>query len=416
MSNQGDTLFEPITACRICGSGQIRLVLDLGAQPPANSLRGRLEEALPVIPLSICRCNNCTTVQLTETVKPEYLFRHYVWVTGTSATAKDYSRTFYAEAAKRCGDRPLFVVEVASNDGTFLRQFQERGHRVLGIDPAENIARIANEQGVPTWAEFFGRKVAEEIIRQHGHTDFVFARNVLPHVAHVHDVVSGMGHCLSANGTGAVEFHDANCIVDGLHYDSIYHEHLFYFSLKSMVYLLEQHGLWAFDLIESPISGGSIVLYFSKDKRTRSQAFMKKCETEKQNGLGLQTRWERFADRCFAHRDRLRAMLNEAVKRGATMIGYGASARSSTLLNFCGINDRHLLCIADQNPLKYDKYTAGTNAPIVPPEVAFSKKPDAVLRLAWNFKDELLALLRSRFQFRGPVIIPLPNDPSVIVL
>lgn len=416
MSNQGDTLFEPITACRICGSGQIRPVLDLGAQPPANSLRGSLDEVLPVIPLSICRCETCTTVQLTETVKPDFLFRNYVWVTGTSATAKDYSRTFYAEAAKRCGDRALFAVEVASNDGTFLRRFQEGGHRVLGVDPAKNIAQMANEQGIETWAEFFDRTVADEIIRRHGHADFIFARNVLPHVAHVHDVVSGMAHGLGANGTGAVEFHYAKCIVDGLHYDSVYHEHLFYFSINSMAHLLERHGLWAFDLIESPISGGSIVLYFSKDKRAPSPALRDKLETEARSGLGLQATWERFAERCFAHRDRLAAMIREERARGGTIIGYGASARSSTLLNFCGINDRHLMCIADQNPLKHGKYTAGTNVPIVPPDVVFAKNPHAVLLLAWNFKDELLALLKSRFQFRGPVIIPLPNDPSVIAL
>jgi len=339
-----------------------------------------------------------------------------VWVTGTSATAKDYSRTFYAEATKRCGDRSLFAVEVASNDGTFLRQFQESGHRVLGVDPAKNIAEIANEQGIETWPEFFGRAVAEEITRRYGQADFVFARNVLPHVAHVHDVVSGMGHCLSADGIGAVEFHYTKCIVDGLHYDSVYHEHLFYFSIKSMVYLLERHGLRAFDLIESPISGGSIVLYFSKDKKPRLRALREKLETEAQSGLGLQATWERFAERCFAHRDRLAALVREERVRGGTIIGYGASARSSTLLNLCGINDRQLLCIADQNPLKHDKYTAGTNVPIVPPEVAFSKKPDAVLLLAWNFKDELLALLKSKFQFHGTVITPLPNDPAVIVL
>lgn len=411
-----EVLSEPITACRICHSERIRMVLDLGAQPPANSLRDRLDEALPVIPLSICRCDQCATVQLTETIKPEYLFKKYVWVTGTSATAQEYSRRFFEESTSRCSKEPLFVVEVASNDGTFLRRFQEEGHRVLGVDPAENIARIANERGIATWAEFFGRKVAETIIRQHGHANFAFARNVLPHVENVHDVVSGLSHCLGAEGTGAIEFHYAKCIVDGLQYDSIYHEHLFYFSLASMVFLLEQHGLWAFDLIESPISGGSIVLYFSKDKRARSQAFTQKLEMEKQSGLGVQETWIRFAADCFAHRDRLTAILNTETSRGATVVGYGASARSSTLLNFCGINARQLACIADQNPIKHNKYTAGTDIPIVPPDAAFSKQPDAVLLLAWNFRDELLALLKNRHRFHGKVIIPLPNDPAVVTL
>ena len=409
-------LFEPITACRICHSEQIRTVLDLGEQPPANSLRNRLEEALPVVPLSICRCNNCATVQLTETVKPEYLFKNYVWVTGTSAMAKEYSRRFFEESARRCGDRPLFVVEVASNDGTFLRQFQERGHRVLGVDPAENIARIAQEQGIATWTEFFGRKVADKIVREHGHADFVFARNVLPHVEDAHDVVSGMSHCLSAEATGAIEFHHAQCIVDGLQYDSIYHEHLLYLSIRNLSYLLEQHGLWAFDLIESPISGGSIVVYFSKNRRAQSRVFTQKLEAEDRSGLGSQETWERFAQECFAHRDRLVGIINEEIARGSTVVGYGASARSSTLLNFCGINDRHLTCIADQNPIKHNRYTAGTNILIVPPEVALSRKPAAILLLAWNFKDELLSLLRDRYQFRGRVIIPLPNNPEIISL
>lgn len=409
-------LFEPIAACRICHSEQIRTVLDLGVQPPANSLRNRLEEALPVIPLSLCRCDDCTTVQLTETVRPEYLFRNYVWVTGTSTTAKDYSRIFYEESARRCGDRPLFAVEVASNDGTFLRQFQERGHRVLGVDPAENIARIAQERGIATWAEFFGQKVADRIVREHGHADFIFARNVLPHVADAHDVVSGMGHCLGAEGTGAIEFHHAKCILDGLQYDSIYHEHLLYLSIRNLSYLLEQHGLWAFDLIESPISGGSVVLYFSRDRRAQSRALAQKLEAENRSGLGSREAWERFARECFAHRDRLTGIVNEEIARGSTVVGYGASARSSTLLNFCGISNRHLACIADQNPIKHGRYTAGTDILIVPPEDALSKKPAAILLLAWNFRDELLAVLRDRYRFRGRVIIPLPNNPEVISL
>lgn len=409
-------LFESITACRVCRSEQIQTVLDLGEQPPANSLRNRLEEALPVVPLSICRCHDCTTVQLTETVRPEYLFKNYVWVTGTSATAKDYSRRFFEESVGRCGAHPLFVVEVASNDGTFLRQFREKGHRVLGVDPAENIARIAQEQGIATWTEFFGRDVAGKIVREHGHADFIFARNVLPHVENAHDVVAGMGHCLSAKGTGAIEFHHAQCILDGLQYDSIYHEHLLYLSIRNLCYLLEQHGLWAFDLIESPISGGSIVLYFSKDRRAPSRAFTQKLEAEDRNSLGSQETWERFARGCFAHREQLVEILDKEIARGSTVVGYGASARSSTLLNFCGIDDRRLACIADQNPIKHGRYTAGTDILIVPPEDALSRKPAAILLLAWNFRDELLAILRDRHRFHGRVIIPLPNNPEVISL
>lgn len=407
-------LYKTIRECRICGDDKITTLLELGAQPPANSLRSLLQERLPKIPLTICRCPRCTTVQLTETVKPDYLFKNYVWVTGTSATAKDYCLLFYKESLKRCAKHPLFVVEIASNDGTFLIPYKSKGHRVLGIDPAENIARIANAQGIPTRAEFFGQKVADDIVSTHGKADFVFARNVLPHVDNVDDVVAGMRHCLNIRGIGAVEFHYAKNILDELHYDSIYHEHLFYFSIKSFSYLLDKHGLWVFDLIESPISGGSLVLYFSQEKRAPSQALQKKIEAEERSGLGLEVVWKRFSKQCFKHRETLISMIHGEIDKGLAIIGYGASARSSTLLNFCGINKEHLLCIADQNPLKHHRYTAGTDILILPPDVAFSKNPDVVLLLAWNFKEEILSLLKNKYRFCGKVIIPLPSEPQII--
>jgi len=409
-------LSKTIRECRICGGDEIKILLELGVQPPANSLRRRLQEKLPKIPLSICRCPRCTTVQLTETVRPDYLFKNYVWVTGTSAMAKDYRLLFYKKSVRCCVKRPLFVIEIASNDGTFLVPYKNNGHRVLGVDPAENIARIANAQGIPTRAEFFGQKAALNIISTHGKADFVFARNVLPHVDNVDDVVAGMRHCLNVRGIGAIEFHYAKIILDELHYDSIYHEHLFYFSIKSLSYLLEKHGLWIFDIIVSPISGGSLVLYFSQDKRAPSHALKKKIEAEERSGLNLEAAWKRFSKQCFQHREKLITMIREEIDKGSTIIGYGASARSSTLLNFCGITKEHLLCIADQNPLKHYKYTAGTDILILPPDVAFSKNPDVVFLLAWNFKEEILSLLKNKYRFRGRVILPLPNDPKIIDL
>ncbi len=407
-------LFKTINECRICGSDKIKVFLELGLQPPANSLRCQPHELLPEIPLSICRCPRCTTVQLTETVSPEYLFKNYVWVTGTSATTLNYSLLFYRESRERCAKHPLFVVEVASNDGTFLTPFKNNGHRVLGIDPADNIVQIANERGVPTRAAFFGKKVADDITATHGKADFVFARNVLPHVDKVDDVVAGMRQCLNVQGIGAVEFHYAKIIMDELHYDSIYHEHLFYFSIKSLSYLLQKHGLWIFDLIVSPISGGSLVIFFSQDKRAPSESLKKKIETEERSGLNTEAAWKGFSKQCLQHKVKLIAMIRDEVDKGLTVLGYGASARSSTLLNFCGINKEHLLCIADQNPLKHNRYTAGTDILILPPDAAFSKNPDVVLLLAWNFREEILSLLKNKYQFRGRIILPLPNDPKII--
>ena len=411
-----DSIFQVISNCRICGKDKLNNILDLGEQPPANSLRDNLEEPLPSVPLSIVHCDNCRTVQLKETVKPEYLFSKYVWVTGTSSTAQTYSSFFCDEALTRLPDRDLFVAEAASNDGTFLKRFKDKGHKVLGIDPAGNIAQIAIDKGIPTQVEFFDNKVAESIVNEHGKADCIFARNVIPHVDNIHGVISGMAHCIKDEGIAIVEFHYGENIMSELQYDSIYHEHLFYFSFQSLRYLLEKHGLAIFDYNVSPISGGSIALYCAKNKRPETSKLKKKLEMDENSGLGLKEKWLEFSEKCFDHKNKLIEVVKMHSGNGAKMIGYGASARSSTLLNFCGIDHRHLTCIADGNPIKHGKFTAGTDIPIVSPDEAFAKNPDTVLLLGWNFKDEILKIIKDQYQFQGKVILPLPNDPQIIEL
>lgn len=330
--------------------------------------------------------------------------------------ARDYRMMFYRKSVQHCPRRKLFVLEVASNDGTFLMPYKDNAHKVLGIDPAQNIARIANRQGIPTMAKFFGQKVAKGIVSRHGHADFVFARNVLPHVADIEDVVIGMSHCIGDKGIGAAEFHYAKVILDELHYDSIYHEHLCYFSIKSFSYLLKKHGLHVFDAMKSPINGGSLVLYFSRKKKTHSHILKRMIKAEEKSGLNSLAAWKRFAKRCLEHRAKLVSMIRRETDKGLGLIGYGASARSSTLLNFCGIDKKHILCIADMNPLKHNKYTAGTDILILPPDEAFSKNPRTVLLLAWNFRNEILSLLKDKYRFFGRVIVPLPNEPKIIEL
>jgi hypothetical protein len=405
----------PISCCRLCGSSKLITILDLGTQPPANSLRTSNEQVLEAVPLVLTRCQDCTTVQLTETVAPEHLFRDYVWVTGTSETARTYSKTFCEHIERRTEQGPLFVVEVASNDGTFLQRFREHGHRVLGIDPAKNLARLAESAGIPTMPDFFGHEISKRVTELHGHADVVIARNVLPHVPDPNDVVAGIANCMNAEGVGAIEFHWVDKILSELHYDSIYHEHFFYHSLHSVDQLLKRHQLKIFDVTESPISGGSLVAYFAKKSRQVSQALAEKLELERTRGLASLETWSHFADRSLAHRIKLKSTIEEEVKAGKRLIGYGASARSSTLLNFCGIDSRHLVCIADQSHHKHDRYTPGTNVLIVSPERALAEQPHTVVLLAWNFKDEILKRLTD-FGFQGKVIIPLPNDPVLLTM
>lgn len=405
---------QKIERCRICGDEELELVLDLGAQPPANSLHKEGQGLPSLVPLVLCRCQRCSTLQLTESVSPVYLFSNYVWLTGTSDSAKNYSRVFHDRVMAFLSGRKPFVLEVASNDGTFLKRFQESGARVLGVDPARNVAAIASESGIPTIAEFFGMTIARQIVQEHGHADAVIARNVIPHVSNVQDVLEGIRHCLTDDGIGVVEIHRADVILEELHYDSIYHEHLYYHSLHSISRLLAQHGLTVFDVSSSPISGGSLVVYCSRTNRSSSVAMDDAMERERLLGITISAPWHEFARRCGRHRDELRALISRHRNEGKRVIGYGASARSSTLLNYCGIDRMDVEAIADGNVLKQGWNTPGSNIPIVSPQHAFARRPATVLLLAWNLREEIMAKMTTELGWHGDVIIPLPNSPKVV--
>ncbi|MFC1869945.1 class I SAM-dependent methyltransferase [Chloroflexota bacterium] len=344
------------------------------------------------------------------------MFSNYVWVTSTSRTAREHSDIFYNEILSRTQNLDKgYVLEVASNDGTFLLPFVQGGYNVLGLDPARNIADIAIANGVPTKCKFFGVKAAEEIIEEFGQAKVVIARNVLPHVTNIHDFVEGLYLCLEEDGLLAVEFHYAKIIYQELHYDSIYHEHLCYFTLKSMEKLLNQFNLFVTDIKESPISGGSLILYVKKRKE-ESPIVQSYRDSEQETEVNELSSWKNFAERVYSHREFLLGILTDITKETGPAVGYGASARSSTLLNFCGIDTRFVSIIADQSPLKHRHYTAGTHIPIASPEEVMKAKPECVLILAWNFTDEIMRILQDKFHFTGKCILPLPNEPRIVSL
>jgi hypothetical protein len=227
-------------------------------------------------------------------------------------------------------------------------------------------------------------------------------------------VVSGLAKCLKEDGIGAIEFHSAQIILDELHYDSIYHEHIFYHSLHSMELLLKRHELYMFDVLSSPISGGSLVAYFSKIERPKTKALTESTEREASIGIGDSLPWIDFAKRCREHSSALRLAIERVVHSGKKMIGYGASARSSTLLNYCGLGTDHLELIVDKNPLKSGLFAPGTDLQILPPETAMSRNPDVIVLLAWNFREEILGEIREKFYWKGTVIIPLPGMPQFV--
>jgi hypothetical protein len=302
------------------------------------------------------------------------------------------------------------VVEIASNDGTFLQQFKDRGCPVLGVDPAMNIATLATEAGIPTWAEFFNIGIAKRILAEKPRPNIVMARNVIPHVKEIHSIVEGISALVDNEGVVAIEFHYAKTIVDELHYDSIYHEHLFYFSIKSISELFAKYGLAPFDVFNSPISGGSLVLLFSrKNAVERSAAINKATEIEDFSKLNELSTWQQFGVASEKHADSLKTIVLEYAKKDR-LIAYGASARSSTLMNFVGISAKEIECVIDRNPIKQGLYTPGTNIPMVSYVEGLIKLDGKhLLLLAWNFEDEIVADLRAA-GFTGDIIVPLPDE------
>lgn len=364
--------------------------------------------------MSLSFCNDCGLVQLNETIDPKELFSEYVWVTNTSKTARDFSETFYKELVARTENpKEKYVLEIASNDGTFLLPFKREGFSVLGVDPAKNIADMAEAGGIPTKCLFFGIDTAKDILKNEGPAQIIFARNVLPHVANTRDFVEGLSVLLADSGTLAIEVHYAKIILDELHYDSIYHEHLCYFTFKTLEKLLNEFGLYVFDIKESPISGGSMVVYAKKKKVKESDSVGIYRKIEEKESVNEFFRWEKFAEESISHRQELLNILHRAKEDGRKIIGYGASARSSTLLNFCGIDSNLISMIADQNPLKQGLYTAGTHIKIESPENAMVQNPQIVFILAWNFAKEIINVLKNKYNYKGKIIVPLPNDPQI---
>jgi len=403
-------MYENIQNCRISGSSNLTVILEFGDQPLANALKKAPDEIEDKFPLTLMFCPDSSLVQLKETINKEVLFSNYTWVTGTSPTTQDYASLFFQraiEVAKPNSDD--LIIELASNDGTFLMPFLKYGyHNVLGIDPAKNIARVANQRGVRTLDRFWDKGVAQEIVAKFGNAKIVIARNVIPHVSELQDVISGIEYALRGDGVGIIEFHYAGQILQELHYDSIYHEHLCYFSLKSITYLLALYGLIPFHIDTSPISGGSYVIYFSKKKRQQSEKYLNLFEKESLIGVNEIQAWKKFSEKCYEHRKKSMDIAESFSYK--TVLGFGASARSSTYLNFCGFDSTRIHAIIDNNPIKQGMYAPGNSIPIVSLGKGMQMNPDLIFILAWNFRDEIVNECRMN-GYKGEYLAAFPDSP-----
>ena len=404
--------YEEILCCRICNSNDLDLVIDLGNQPLANALISDPKIAEGAAPLRLIRCDNCAAIQLSINVDPKILFSNYVWVTGTSQSSINHCAWLAGEINNLLNNEQNRILEIASNDGTLLKELQKFSKNVLGVDPAENIAEMAAKDGVRTLPVFFTSDSAVDIAKNEGLFDVVIARNVFSHIPDPIGILNGMASCLDKKGIAVIEFHRADIILKELHYDSIYHEHTLYQSIDSMCRLANNAGLVAFDIKPSPISGGSWILFLGHKSNNSfiSSQLGDAIAAEIESGVLNKNSWTNFALKVEKHRNQLTLEISKRFEQGKKVIAFGASARSSTILNATNINSEQVACIADNSPLKQNSFSPGKNIKIKSVVEALNEKPDVILLLAFNFRNEIELSLRNEFNWVGELIVPFPGE------
>lgn len=404
-----------IAGCRSCGAPDLSVVLSLGETPLANALLRPedLGRAEPRYPLDLAFCPACSLVQITETVPPEILFRDYVYFSSFSEGMLRHAEALTARLVRErsLGPRSL-AVEIASNDGYLLQYYQRAGVPVLGIDPARNVAKVAiEERGIPTVTEFFGLDLARQLVAEGRRADVIHANNVLAHVADLNGFVKGIALLLAERGAAVVEVPYLGEMVPRLEFDTIYHEHLCYFSLTALARLLERHGLAVTDVERIPLHGGSLLL-----TATRAEARFAPSERvaalrahEDREGIPRPAYYAEFAPRVARWRASFRGFLGGLKAEGKRLAAYGAAAKGSTLLNYAGVGRDVLDFVVDRSTVKQGRFMPGVHLPIRPPEALLEERPDAVVLLTWNFKDEILQQ-QAEYQRRGGrFMVPVPS-------
>jgi hypothetical protein len=361
-------------------------------------------------------CEACSLVQLLDVIDPEVLFRHYIYVTGTSDTIAAHNRS-YAQTVVgllELGPDDL-VVEVASNDGSLLKCFNKYGVRTLGIEPAENIAAMARSNGIETIGEFFNSATAQRVRSSHGLAKVVVGNNVLAHVDETQDFLRGCKTLLDEDGLVVIEVPYLRELLDRLEYDTVYHEHLCYFSVTTLMRLCDAVGLSVVRIDRIPVHGGSLRIYAGRweSYKDHSQDVIALAEAERDAGFTEFARYARFAADVEDNRLAILDLLQGLKQEGKTLAAYGAPAKGSTLLNFCGIDTHLIPYTVDKNPLKEGLYTPGAHLPVLPVSTLIERQPDYVLILAWNFAEEIIRQQQAYIDLGGRFIVPIPN-PRVI--
>jgi len=401
--------------CRYCRAPLRTTFADLGMSPLCQThiAPDQLHEMEPFYPLHAYVCDRCFLVQLQEFVTPDSIFGEYAYFSSYSTSWVEHARRYAEMAITRFGlGKASKVMEIASNDGYLLQHFVARGVPVLGIEPAANVAKVAAEKGVPTTVRFFGRNAAEDIAREHRQPDLLLGNNVLAHVPDLNDFVAGMKRLLAPGGVITMEFPHLQRLMAENQFDTIYHEHFSYFSFAVVEKVFAHHGLTMFDVEELPTHGGSLRIYARHAENTALQVeegidALRQREIE--DGFLTLDRYRGFGEQVKSTKRKLLSFLIDAKQRGKRVVGYGAPGKGNTLLNYCGIRTDFLDFTVDANPYKQGKFTPGTRIPILAPERIREARPDYVLILPWNLKDEISRAASYISEWGGRFAVPIPE-------
>ena len=401
--------------CRFCQAPLKHTFVDLGMSPLCESLitEEQLNMMEPFYPLHVFVCGECFLVQLLEYVTPHDIYTEYAYFSSYSDSWLEHARRYVEMVIARFNlSARSQVVELASNDGYLLRNFVARGIPVLGVEPAANVAAVAVQKGIPTMVRFFGVATAQALVAEGKRADLIVGNNVLAHVPDLNDFVGGMKILLKPTGLITMEFPHLSRLVEGNQYDTIYHEHFSYLSFLTVSRIFAAHGLRIFDVEELGTHGGSLRIYAchqeSQDKPTGSRVAELQTREEKE-GVNRLDYYQGFGEKVKAIKRNLLEFLLQAKRQGKQIVGYGAPGKGNTLLNYCGIRTDFLDYTVDRNPYKHGKYTAGTHIPIFPPEKIQETKPDYVLILPWNLKEEIVSQLSYIREWNGKCVVPIPD-------
>jgi SAM-dependent methyltransferase len=406
-----------MTDCIVCSEVKVEQFLDLGSTALANKFlsEDELSRPEPMFPLRVGFCHHCGHVQLTESVPPSAMFEDYLYVSSASDTLKAHLFELSDVVVERCKLGPdALVIDIGCNDGTLLSGFRRHGVKTLGVDPAKNLASLAQNMGIERYTGFFNSSSAREIIAKWGHAAAITATNTFPHIPALQDFVQGIATVLAPGGSFVIEAHYIVDMLEQGAFDTIYHEHVSYWALSPMKRLFERHGMQISAVERLPIHHGQLRVFVQRQGEGEVQPNVAATlERERELGIDRFETYQRFADKVQQIKHELRHTVAELRAQGRRVAGYGAPAKGSTLLGFLGMGPDMLEYIADRSPLKQGRYVPGQHIPIVAPERLLADRPDYVLLLAWNFADEIMAQQAEYRQRGGKFIIPVP-EPRVV--